>query len=163
MPTVRTRRHNDEAIMDKACHNGHDRRRHTCHNRCRLYLQVESIADITNARGNKIQAASFSDPPHVTSQSTTRWPKQGISGTKIVGNMDTTSSNTLLQAANYDNHWATGHTSTDDNGQQRTLMNKDRHRHNDGNSTEHFTVIATRTRITKDTTCTAPAITEACR
>ena len=80
MPTVR--RINDRLIMDIAAEIGMTRGELTKLNYCRLYLLVESIADLSTTDGKRILPTLNNSTPHVTSKSSHLWPVQKLPGSR---------------------------------------------------------------------------------
>jgi ribonuclease HI len=75
-----TYREFDSFIMDAKLLIELTRKEQILINRCRLYLQVECVSDISNAEGNKIRTEWLRGDTQKDSQSLKKWPAQGDPG-----------------------------------------------------------------------------------
>jgi hypothetical protein len=78
--TVRIRRVHDRILMEDAMSREFSESDRDAINRCRLYLQVECLSDVCTAEGHHTDPGLNAQPPTVTSQSTVKWPRQGLPG-----------------------------------------------------------------------------------
>jgi hypothetical protein len=78
----RTYRENDSYIMDDKSITKMSRKEQILINRCRIFLQVETISDIANAEGTHIKKAWFNPNDKKPSHSNLDWPGQGDPGSE---------------------------------------------------------------------------------
>jgi hypothetical protein len=71
---------NDSLIMDSQVIRELSRKEQILVNRCRLFLQIENISDITNAEGKQILPQYINNTPDKPSQSQKKWPLQSDPG-----------------------------------------------------------------------------------
>jgi hypothetical protein len=72
-----TYRINNSMIMDAPESRQMSRKEQILINRCRIFLQVESISDIASSDGRFIHKAWLNNNSQKPLRSTKRWPKQG--------------------------------------------------------------------------------------
>jgi hypothetical protein len=80
--TVCPRRVHDRILMEDAMLGDFTNGEIRAINRCRLFLQVECLSDVCTADGLTTDPGLQAHPPHVTSQSTIKWPCQGLPGSR---------------------------------------------------------------------------------
>jgi hypothetical protein len=80
MYTVQLRRTGDESIMEHAVKIGFSAAELIRVQRCRIFLQVECISDITTADGLRLDPNLNNETPSVASSSTRLWPRQTLPG-----------------------------------------------------------------------------------
>ena len=73
---IQPRRQHDECIMDIALDLGYKPWELRSINRCRLFLQVETVSDLATPDGKFLQDSLYIFPPTVNSVSTDLWPRQ---------------------------------------------------------------------------------------
>jgi hypothetical protein len=71
---------NDSLIMDSTTIKELSRKEQILVNRCRLFLQIENLSDITNAEGKQILSQYINNHPTKPSRSRKKWPLQGDPG-----------------------------------------------------------------------------------
>ena len=81
---VKLRRVNDRALMDDALSGRYKDADVEAINRVRMYLRVETLADICNAAGTQLEKTVREKDPSVSSRSTIDWPNQGKPGPKTM-------------------------------------------------------------------------------
>lgn len=82
LPDVRLRREGDELLTDLFVAAGYRGQNLQRLNKCRLFLQVATAADITTADGKKISKTAWDGRWDDTSPSPYEWPNQGKPATK---------------------------------------------------------------------------------
>jgi hypothetical protein len=73
-------RENDSLIMDSTTIKELSRKEQILVNRCRIFLQIENLSDITNAEGKQILSQYINNHPTKPSRSRKKWPLQGDPG-----------------------------------------------------------------------------------